>query len=305
MRRLIVHEAIRRTCSSGSSTRTARSGSATRADGTLIGPLIDADAVERDAGGARRRPATEGGRCLRRRAAARDRATTSSRRSSRCAAQTPIVREETFAPDPRTSAISRRSTRRSRCHNDVPQGLSSSHLHATTCARPEQFLSAAGSTAASPTSTSAPSRRRDRRRVRRREGDRRRPRVGLGRVEGLHAPADRDDQLLDGAAARAGREVRRRLTGPAGRIRGDPPWGLTPGTAKLGSDPKTQRATEATHIARCVTVRARSVTSARDASHDAAPREALSVPLSAAGRRSDPPPACRRSCRRGRCTSTS
>ena len=38
-------------------------------------------------------------------------------------------------------------------------------------------------------------RRRDRRRVRRREGHRRRPRVRLGRVEGLHAPPDLHDQL--------------------------------------------------------------------------------------------------------------
>ena len=38
--------------------------------------------------------------------------------------------------------------------------------------------------------------RRDRRGVRRGEGDRRRPRVGVGRLEGLHAPRDQHGQLL-------------------------------------------------------------------------------------------------------------
>ncbi|KGS20662.1 hypothetical protein X941_5758 [Burkholderia pseudomallei MSHR5569] len=52
-------------------------------------------------------------------------------------------------------------------------------------------------------------RRGDRRRVRRREGDGRRPRIGLGRVEELHAPRDEHDQLQPRIAARAGREVRR------------------------------------------------------------------------------------------------
>src|SRR5689334_15431803 len=50
--------------------------------------------------------------------------------------------------------------------------------------------------------------RRDRRRVRRREGHRRRPRVGLGRAEGLHAPADLHHQPRQRPAAGAGREVR-------------------------------------------------------------------------------------------------
>ena len=48
----------------------------------------------------------------------------------------------------------------------------------------------------------------DRRRVRRREGHGRRPRVGLGFLEGVHAPADQHDQLEPRAAARAGHHVR-------------------------------------------------------------------------------------------------
>ena len=49
--------------------------------------------------------------------------------------------------------------------------------------------------------------RRDRRRLWRREGHRRRPRIRLGCLEGLHAPPDQHDQLEPRAAARAGHRV--------------------------------------------------------------------------------------------------
>ncbi len=65
-------------------------------------------------------------------------------------------------------------------------------------------------------------RRRDRRRVRRREGDGRRPRIRLGRVEGVHAPADGDGQLLDRPAARPGHPLRRSRTPEAGGARPSP-----------------------------------------------------------------------------------
>ena len=52
--------------------------------------------------------------------------------------------------------------------------------------------------------------RRDRRRLRRREGHRRRPRVRLGCLEGLHAPPDQHDQLEPRAAARPGDRVQGR-----------------------------------------------------------------------------------------------
>ena len=72
--------------------------------------------------------------------------------------------------------------------------------------------------------------RRDRWCVRRREGNRGRPRVGIGLVEGLHAPADEHDQLEHGAAARAGDPVRRGLTSRRGnRVR-------TPARSGRGSD---------------------------------------------------------------------
>ena len=51
-------------------------------------------------------------------------------------------------------------------------------------------------------------RRGDRRRLRRREGNRRWPGIGLGCVEGLYAPPDQHDQLLRRAAAGAGHQVR-------------------------------------------------------------------------------------------------
>ena len=60
-------------------------------------------------------------------------------------------------------------------------------------------------------------RRRDRRRLRRREGNRRRPRVGLGRLEGLHAPRHQHRQLRHQPAAGAGHPLRdlRAATGRA------------------------------------------------------------------------------------------
>ena len=121
-------------------------------------------------------------------------------------------------------------------HNDVPQGLSSC-IFTNDLREAEQFLSAAGSRLRHRERQHRPVRRRDRRRVRRREGDGRRPRVRLGRLEGVHAPADRHDQLLARAAARAGHEVRRRLA-PA---RGVQYEGLTPNVARSGSDPVMKR----------------------------------------------------------------
>src|SRR5690606_10624512 len=52
------------------------------------------------------------------------------------------------------------------------------------------------------------------RRVRRREGDRRRPGIGLGCLEGVHAPGDEHGQLLRPPAARAGHSVRHRRREP-------------------------------------------------------------------------------------------
>ena len=57
-------------------------------------------------------------------------------------------------------------------------------------------------------------RRRDRRRIRRREGHRRRPRVRLGQLEGVHAPPDEHDQLEPRAAAGSGHRLQGRALRP-------------------------------------------------------------------------------------------
>ena len=124
----------------------------------------------------------------------------------RMPAQTEIVQAETFAPilyvlsyDDFDEALA--------MHNEVPQGLSSS-IFTMDVREAERFMSADGSDCGIANVNIGPVRCRDRRRVRRREGDRRRPRVGVGRLEGVHAPGDEHGQLLHRAAARAGRRVR-------------------------------------------------------------------------------------------------
>ena len=96
-------------------------------------------------------------------------------------------------------------------HNDVPQGLSSS-IFTTDLREAERFLSAAGSDCGIANVNIGTSRRRDRRRVRRREGNRRRPRIRLRRLEGLHAPRRPTRSTTDATAARAGHQVRHRVS---------------------------------------------------------------------------------------------
>ena len=131
LRRLIVHESIyerRRRPARRRSSRACRS--ATRATtGTLVGPLIDEAACE-----AMQHALEPAARAQ----AARSTAASASRTASRAAGVyvQPGARrdadrtrrscsEETFAPILYVMRLPRRSTRRSRIHNDVPQGLSS------------------------------------------------------------------------------------------------------------------------------------------------------------------------------------
>ena len=132
-------------------------------------------------------------------------AATSGRRSSRCPRRPTSCGPETFAPllyvlsyYELDDAI--------RLHNDVAQGLSSS-IFTLDVREAERFMSAAGSDCGIANVNLGPVRRRDRGRVRWREGDRWRTGVGLGCVEGLHAPYDEHRELLDRAAAGAGRGV--------------------------------------------------------------------------------------------------
>ena len=119
-----------------------------REAGTLVGPLIDAAASS----ACRRRwssAAAEGGKVIGgERAAAAARypdALLCAAGDRRDAARRPeIVREETFAPILYVMRYRDASTRRSRMHNDVPQGLSSC-IFTTDLREAERFLSAAGS----------------------------------------------------------------------------------------------------------------------------------------------------------------
>ena len=120
--------------------------------------------------------------------------------------QSGVVREETFAPilytlgyDTLDEAIA--------IQNDVPQGLSSSIF--TLNLREAESVSVGGRVRLRDRQRQhRPLRRRDRRSFRRREGDRRRPRERLRRLESLHAPTDEHGELFGQAAARAGGAVR-------------------------------------------------------------------------------------------------
>ena len=175
--------------------------------GTLMGPLVTAQARRRRWTPSIRQAVGEGGDVL----------CGGQRRPDlgpqfveptiiRMPSQTPIVRQETFAPilylleyDRFEDALA--------LHNDVPQGLSSA-IFTESMRRGRGVRLVARIRLRHRQRQHRHIRRGDRRRVRRREGNRRRPRVGLGRVEGLHAAADEHGQLVDLAAARAGDHVR-------------------------------------------------------------------------------------------------
>ena len=87
----------------------------------------------------------------------------------------------------------------------------------STCARPSASFRRAGSDCGIANVNIGPVRRRDRRRLRRRKGDRRRPRGWLRRLEGLYAPGHQHPELRHDIAAGAGREVRHRRLIEIGR----------------------------------------------------------------------------------------
>ena len=119
--------------------------------------------------------------------------------------QTELVRRETFAPILYVMSYTDLEEAIA-VHNGVPQGLSSS-IFTGDQREAERFLSADGSDCGIVNVNIGTSGRRDRRRVRRREVDRWRPRVRLGRLARLHAPGDQHRQLLGRAAAGPGRGV--------------------------------------------------------------------------------------------------
>ena len=100
------------------------------------------------------------------------------------------------------------STKPSRMHNDVPQGLSSA-IFTNDLREAERFAERARQRLRHRQREHRHERRGNRRRVRRRKRNRRRTRKRQRCLEELHAAADRHGQLLAGPAARAGHSLRR------------------------------------------------------------------------------------------------
>ncbi len=151
-----------------------------REPGTLVGPLVDQPAYAAMAAALGRARADGGEVIGGERVAVLGDGAYVRPALVRMPGQTEVVRTETFAPilyafDYRDldEAIAR--------HNEVPQGLSSC-IFTNDLREAERFLSADGLGLRHRQRQHRHQRRRDRRRVRRREGDRRRARVGLGRL---------------------------------------------------------------------------------------------------------------------------
>ena len=224
LRRLIVHRSIRADLTH----RLVKTYSSLpigdpRKEETLVGPLIDHAARDRMQA-ALKRAKEEGGKVHGGGAVAKGVPNGGAYVEPAIVEmpdQSGIVREETFAPilytlgyDGLDEAIA--------IHNDVPQGLSSS-IFTLNLREAETFLSATRIRLRHRQRQYRPLGRGNRRRVRRREGDRRRPRERLRRLEGLYAPADEHGELFGQAAARARGEVRFLASKPnwQGRFR---PW---------------------------------------------------------------------------------
>ena len=228
LRRLIVHESVADELLDrlASAYRSVPIGDP-REHGTLVGPLDHGRVVRPDGGRARPGP--------RRKAA---RSSSAARRAEveawpdawyaeptivRMPAQTDVVRQETFAPILYVMTY-RRLRRGDRAperraagarvvdlHDRPPRGRAVPRRHRLGLRDRER--------------EHRPERCRDRRRVRRREGDRRRTGVRLGRLAGVHAPPDRDRELHGRPPAGAGHPLRRRLpeAGRAGlRLKPEP-----------------------------------------------------------------------------------
>ena len=124
--------------------------------------------------------------------------------------QTDLVKYETFAPILYVMRYRNFDTAIA-MHNDVPQGLSSC-IFTRDVGEAEMFLSSAGSDCGLANVNIGPSGAEIGGAVRRREGNRWRPRIRLGRVAQLHAPGDEHNQLFERATAGPGDPVRGRLS---------------------------------------------------------------------------------------------
>ena len=186
------------------------------ADGTLVGPLIDAGSYDRmqaalatagDDGG---KVVAGGERAL---ADEADDAFYARPAVVAMPSQTDIVRTETFAPilyalayDDLDEAVA--------LHNGVPQGLASS-IFTTDLREAERFIGAAGSDCGIANVNIGPSGAEIGGAFGGREGDRRRPRVRLRRLEGLHAPGHEHGELLERPPPRPRRPLRHRHLTPS------------------------------------------------------------------------------------------
>ena len=121
-------------------------------------------------------------------------------------AQTEIVQDETFAPILYVMTL-RELEEAIALHNDVPQGLSSS-IFTTDQREAERFIAADGSDCGIVNVNIGTSGAEIGGAFGGEKDDRRRARVGLGRVARLHAPRDEHDQLLRRAATGSGCELR-------------------------------------------------------------------------------------------------
>ncbi len=189
-------------------------------------------------------------------------------------ADRPIVSAETFAPILLRADATTTSTRRSRCRTTCRRACPP-RSSPTTCAKPRPSCQRRRVRLRHRQRQHRHLGRGNRRRLRRREGNRRRPRIRLGRVEGLHAPRDQHGQLFAQLAAGAGREVRCRSTA---ELR--PAWPKPPAATLPGVESRARRRGGLAAFARvpvvpaCGAPRASACRAelAHDAEHSALPR---------------------------------
>ena len=218
-----------------------RAGSHRRSAGrrrTLMGPLVNADAPSTDDDGRARNSQAAG-----RRGAHRRQGAPGHRRPN--FVEPTIVQhagavaawscEETFAPILYVMEYNAIWTKPSRCTTACRRGYRSA-IFTTNLLTAERFLSRDGIGLRHRQRQHRHQRRGNRRRVWRREGDRRRPRSRLGRLESLHAAPDQHHQLVGRTAAGAGDRV----------------WVGTKYAPRLGG---SSYCTSFTHCRSCVSVR--------------------------------------------------
>ena len=168
-------------------------------DGTLVGPLIDADAVKmlrkspRRSAGRRRQTAHRWPSAERRRAARWP-----LRAAGDGGSRKPLphgagrnLRAHSLPHSSTAATWTRPLSCKTTCGRACPAAIFTLNMREA-----EAFLAASGSDCGIANVNIGTSRGRNRRRIRRREGNRRRPRIRLRRLEGVYAPPDQHHQLF-------------------------------------------------------------------------------------------------------------